>query len=407
MKINPSLNNITQFLSTIDNPQDSFKSIQIAGTNGKGSVCTFIELMYLNYNYKGKLPKDSSIGKYISPHLVSVCERISIDGQEISESEFLELCKDLFGESYDFKNSQFINNNLESKPNPCNLTEFEKLTVIAFEYFKRKNIDIAILEVGLGGKWDATNIISPDHTLATAITNIAMDHMDYLGDTLEKIRKEKEGIIKKNVAHYEAEQIIPQEQHSNHPNGQNGVNFILAKRIFKDLNNYELNSEEEKLIIEEFQNRYQGRFNYETTSKILVDGAHNPAASLKLKEFIEALAKKESIRRKIFIIGILDKDYESILSNMFKGNPGNVLMDDDIVIFTKVNNNRSTEPMLLKTTLESLKADFNNIQISKNLNEALDIASKIQKDLDLIVIFGSLYLAGEYYSKKNYLLNKA
>lgn len=476
MKINPSLNNIVNFLQAIKEPHHSFKAIQIAGTNGKGSVCTFLELMFLNCKQNLGL-RQKHIGKYISPHLVSVCERISVNGVNISEFDFLTLCKELFNESYDFQKSEFmslksghsealgnderlsllsvngdsknerneamedlyckktpfsdfseqglrnderlsllsVNDDSKNERNEAvedlrrGLTEFEKLTVIAFEYFKRQNIDLAILEVGLGGKWDATNCIAPKNTLATAITNISMDHMDYLGNSLEEIRQEKEGIIKQGVTHYDGGHIFStvkvkesNDIYSCKLNGLNGKNFLLAKKIFEDLNSCQLDIDFQRSLIEEFSTKYRARLDYNHKSNILIDGAHNPAAAIELREFVNKL----SINKKIYILGFLDKDYQSILENLFQNSVNGDLSKNSTVIFTKVNNSRSTEPSLLSKSLQKIKSDFQNIILSSSLEEAIEKAYSIKNTNDLLIISGSLYLAGEYYAGEK-LFNKA
>ena len=215
-RINPSLDQIKAALERLSNPQDSFKAIHIAGTNGKGSVCGFLEGFFL---INGIANDSFKVAKYTSPHINSYTERISINGIDILEETYKSLWKELFDENLGLLKDE-------------KLTEFEKITALAFEYFKREEVKIAILEVGLGGRWDATNVIKAENTLLTAITNISYDHMDYLGDTLEKIRSEKEGIKKDGVTHIE---LSPEDRlacDQSNPNSENGENFILASRIW-------------------------------------------------------------------------------------------------------------------------------------------------------------------------------
>ncbi len=170
------LEGISCLMKHLGNPQDSLKFIHVAGTNGKGSVCSFLQNIFTDAGYR--------TGKYTSPNLISVCERISVDGELISENDINRILKGV--ETAANKVKEEI----------CDFpTQFEIWTAAAFCYFKEKNCDIVILETGLGGTHDATNIIKSP--LASVITTIDIDHTEYLGDTIEKIAAEKAGIIKK------------------------------------------------------------------------------------------------------------------------------------------------------------------------------------------------------------------
>ncbi len=171
------LESIECLLKHLDNAQNDLKFIHVAGTNGKGSVCSFLQCIFSKAGYK--------TGKYTSPNLISVCERISIDGKLISESELEKLLKTVE------KAVDCVINELGESP-----TQFEIWTAAGFLYFKEKCCDIVILETGLGGTRDATNIIPPP--IASVITRLDLDHTEYLGNTLEEIATEKAGIIKKH-----------------------------------------------------------------------------------------------------------------------------------------------------------------------------------------------------------------
>lgn len=168
----PGLDNIKHLCQQIGNPQEKFKSIHIAGTNGKGSTCNMLASVLLEAGYK--------VGLFTSPHLKNFTERIRVNGTECSEDyvfNFLQKIKTVI-------NNDFVP------------SFFELTTAMAFDYFSLEKVDIAVIEVGLGGRLDSTNIIHPE---VCAITSISFDHQDLLGDTLEKIAFEKAGIIKKNV----------------------------------------------------------------------------------------------------------------------------------------------------------------------------------------------------------------
>ena len=165
------LERMTELMGLLGNPQNKLKFVHVAGTNGKGSLTALVSSVLTAAGYK--------TGVYTSPHLVSYCERMVIDGVEISEEE-------LFGLAEDVKPAV---DRMEDKP-----TEFELLTAMALLYFARQRCDIVLLEVGLGGRLDATNVISAPE--AAVIMNIGLDHVQILGDTLEKIAWEKAGIVK-------------------------------------------------------------------------------------------------------------------------------------------------------------------------------------------------------------------
>ncbi len=169
--LNNKLDKITAFSERIGNPHTKFKSVHVAGTNGKGSSSHMLSAILQSSGYK--------TGLYTSPHLKSFTERIRIDGQQISEDAVV-----LFVEKY----KALID---EIQP-----SFFEMTVAMAFEYFAEENVDVAVIEVGLGGRLDATNIIEP---LVSLITNISSDHVSILGNSLEEIAGEKAGIIKENV----------------------------------------------------------------------------------------------------------------------------------------------------------------------------------------------------------------
>jgi dihydrofolate synthase / folylpolyglutamate synthase len=168
-----SLDNTLKLDGIFGHPHRNYKTVHVAGTNGKGSVSHLLAAVFQSAGYK--------TGLYTSPHLKDFRERIKIDGQMISEEEVIE-----WVENYAVKNNLW---NIEP-------SFFELTAAMAFDYFSKQKVDIAIIEVGLGGRLDSTNIITPE---VSVITNIGLDHTNLLGDTLEKIAAEKAGIIKSNV----------------------------------------------------------------------------------------------------------------------------------------------------------------------------------------------------------------
>ncbi len=169
----PGLERITKLLELLGNPEKDLKFIQVAGTNGKGSVSKMLSSVLLENGYK--------TGLYTSPFILDFNERIAVDGEMISDSGLAEITS--YVKSFAEK--------MDSSP-----TEFELITAIGLEYFKRQKCDIVVLEAGMGGRFDATNAV--ENTVLSIITGVSLDHTDYLGDTVEKIAWEKAGIIKNN-----------------------------------------------------------------------------------------------------------------------------------------------------------------------------------------------------------------
>lgn len=170
----PGLERIKVLCDALGNPQDSLKFVHVAGTNGKGSFCAMLSNVLKEAGYK--------IGTYTSPYILRFNERIMVSGEPIADNELANICETV-------KNAC---ETMQDKP-----TEFEVITAIGFEYFKRQNCDIVILECGLGGRFDATNIINTP--LLSVITGIDFDHQNFLGNTIKQIAYEKAGIIKSNV----------------------------------------------------------------------------------------------------------------------------------------------------------------------------------------------------------------
>ena len=170
----PGLERVQRLCAAVGDPQNKLKFIHVAGTNGKGSFCAMTDSILRAAGYK--------VGLFTSPYIVEFNERMRIDGQNISNEELCELVQYIkpFADA------------MEDKP-----TEFELITVIAFLYFARHNCDVVVLECGLGGRLDATNVINT--SILSVITGIALDHTSILGDTVEKIAAEKAGIIKKGT----------------------------------------------------------------------------------------------------------------------------------------------------------------------------------------------------------------
>ena len=309
------LDRIKSALEKFGNPQEDLKCIHVAGTNGKGSVCSILDSILREAGYK--------TGLYTSPHIWEYTERIKVCGVEISKE--------------DFSNYVFEISNCG-----IHLTEFEILTVMMFLYFKRKNVDIAILETGLGGRLDATNVI--EHNLCAIITQIDLDHTERLGNTKEKIAFEKAGIIKKNCPvitsmGYEAIKdkademdslfilatpfVRPDFVEALSLKGSHQVeNLALAinaiNYLFKNIN-------DETIIAGLKKVKNPCRFQYFPMENLILDASHNPNGIQALRNNLDDYFPNEKRR---FVFGCLkNKDFAKMMKILFR--------EDDEIYFNE------------------------------------------------------------------------
>lgn len=365
-------------LEYFGNPQETFRSVIIGGTNGKGSVTFYLS------NLANKLTK-LKIGRYTSPHLTSWYERYVIN-EEIPQFKIQRILKDTIRKIKEFE---------KINPQYGPLTVFEIYTIISFLLFKEEKVDIALLEVGMGGRLDATNVVSSKNTICSVITNISLEHTQYLGETIEKIAFEKGGIIKENnhvitSAENEALKIINNIANENHSRlihvdtnkikSYKEKNIEIALKVWEFIS-VELNIKEQNINKKEFLRRleFPGRFQLIKEYNLLLDGAHNPAGAKELRNLLEMNFNNKRI---IYIIGILDKDYKSFIDNLS--------LENNNVICTEPKSPRSTK----KEELESyVKEKGSSAETANNLKEAINKA--FNKEHNIIVITGSLYLVGE------------
>lgn len=375
-RIDLSLERVKSCLSYLGNPQKRFKSVLIGGTNGKGSVTYYLSQLASGFT-------GLKIGRYISPHLISWNERFVINEKPV-ESSLLERVSETVVE----KIKQF-----EEKSN-ISLTEFEIYTIIAFYLFAQEKVEIAFLEIGMGGRLDATNVVDSEDVLCSIITNISFDHMEYLGNTIEEIAYEKAGIIKENNYVISAADKLALEVISDKAKKSNSkllaidtsdCGFYKDKNIKLALAAWDLISSRIGNVragnYKEFLNSLQfpGRFQFFEDQKILLDGAHNPSAAAELRKLIE---NKFGNKKIIYIIGMLDKDYKSFICNL--------LPENSYVVCTEPDSNRKTSKELISDCV--LKSGSKAVTAS-SLMSAIELARK--KEHDIIVITGSLYLVGE------------
>lgn len=344
------LSSITELLSRLGDPQEDLYIIHVAGTNGKGSICTFLEMLYRE---EGK-----RVGRYISPTIHEYLERFQINGEYMAENVFAEILTRVDKVIADMRNDG------------CELpTAFEIETAIAFLYFAAENVDVVILEVGMGGREDATNVIKKP--ACSIFSNIGMDHMQFLGDTLEHIAYEKAGIIKRGcpVVCYPGDEraieVLRDEFRKVNCEGESAENNtdsisvgslegnkngVWGEFSVSDTSQLEILSEtldgsifiykgdeysislagryqiynaitaiDAKLMLDGHlikealaKARWEGRFNKICDNPVFIkDGAHNVQGVEALKE---SLNMHFTNTRFIFIIGVLrDKEYEKMM----------------------------------------------------------------------------------------------
>ncbi|MBN2880694.1 bifunctional folylpolyglutamate synthase/dihydrofolate synthase [Candidatus Woesearchaeota archaeon] len=360
------LENINELLEKLDNPQNKYKTIHVAGTNGKGSVCAILTQILIDNGYK--------VGTYNSPHLIDFEERIRINNIPIKKTELAKLTTKI-------------------KPKITNHTFFEVTTALAFKYFEEQKIDIGIIEVGMGGRLDATNTIIPEISI---ITNISLEHTEHLGDKIEKITYEKAGIIKPNVPvvtgtkdiALKVIKLISKKRKSKlyTPKESNLKTSLLGKFQKQNLSlaieaikilqkkGFKINRINDSLQKVKWPGRMQ---KYEN---ILFDCAHNPDGVKKLTEELKQIKYKNLI----LVTGIMkDKD----ITHMIK--PLEKLANKTILTQPKL-------PRAAKTSELKSFLDKDSIQIP-NVKKAIEKAKFLAKKDDLILITGSIFTIGEAF----------
>ncbi len=390
------------------NPQKSFSSVHIAGTKGKGSIANFIASMLTESGFR--------TGLYTSPHIKNVRERIKINDKMISESDFvLEASK--------------IKHVLKTKKMKFKPTFFEMMTILAFNYFKQKKIDFGVIETGLGGRLDATNIINP---LISVISPVSYDHMHILGKSLRSIAREKSAIIKKNVVCVSAPQkkavleIIKKKCKASNAElilvGKNIKNEEIScndkKEVFnikgilgtykacssRLLGSHQIRNACSAVAIAEalikqnkkikpgdikrgiFKTRNYGRCEViRRKPYVVLDGAQNAASARALKETIKRNFRYNKL---ILVLGVSKKkDTSGICREL-------VPLADEIIL-TRAKTDRALQPVLIKKFIKN-----KGTIITGSVPEAMEKAIKLANFDDLIVVTGSLYIIGEIDAKK-------
>lgn len=395
-----TLKNIGKLLEEFDNPQDKIKVIHVAGTNGKGSTCNFLA---------NTLSKTSKVGLFISPFMEDMRESITINGEKISEKDFIhyiELFKPILNklDEEGFKN-----------------TYFEVLTAIMYKYFYDKNVDVAVVEVGMGGTLDSTNIIKKP--IASVIATISMDHVGILGNTIEEIAMNKAGIIKENAPVF----LYPKDENlfklfKKVADEKSAPLYTFKKEDVKikslsenendfDFKNYKniktsligihqlYNASLAIMVLNHFKNEFnlteeiikQGIYTSHNSGRlqmisenprILIDGSHN-------KEAMDALIESLKVfKYDKLIVGfsmLKDKDYNYAIQSLSK-------LADKFIITEIKDNERAFNLNDLEKEVKKVRKDV--VAIS-DFHDAFLYTKSIANKNDLVLWCGSLYLVRE------------
>lgn len=400
---------IKAFLENIGSPHRNLKVIHIAGTNGKGSTVSFI---------KDILKEDYRVGSFVSPHLITYCDRIKIGDKEISQEDFAEL-----GEFIIEKEKDIV-----EEYGDLNLFEF--LTIMAIIYFEREGVDLAILEVGMGGRADSTNIFTSREKLISLITSISMDHMEYLGDTIEEIADAKAGIIQEDglvvTTNRDPNILGVIEKEAREKSVELFYTKDLESEILRsDLKGIDfklkLDGEEEdfqltqigdyqvenaigaiyalyllnkrgilKISLDDIKERiktstWKGRMEIVSRDPLIIlDGAHNFDG---IKRLVESLDNFKFKKLHLIMSILADKEHKKMLEE--------ISSYTDEVVFVNLDYKRGTSP-------EELSREASEYGLKgqvMTIDEALDYYKNSYQDGDLILITGSLYFVSEARSK--------
>ncbi len=400
----PGLGNIRNLCEKLGNPQDDLQFVHIAGTNGKGSVLAYVSTILKAAGYK--------VGRYVSPTIFEYRERIQINNHSITKKSLCEYVERMKGICEELVQ--------EGKPHP---TPFEVETAMAFDYFKEQGCNIVVMETGMGGRLDATNII--ENTLVAVLVSISMDHMQFLGKNLTAIATEKAGIIKKGchvvtagqeqevlqvidekASEFSAPVTVAKEENAKKVRfglekqrfdygqlknleitltGKHQItNAVLALEVVQALQQKGYTVSEKALRTGLKETSWPGRFTVLSKKPyFVVDGAHNEDAAKKLADSIEFYFTN---RRIIYIMGILrDKDYEKII-NLTHG------YADQILTVATPNQARTMSAYELATQVAKV---HQNVTAVDSLEEAVEMAYLLAGKEDVIIAFGSLSFTGK------------
>lgn len=383
--VKPGLSRIKKLLAFLGNPERQIPVIHIAGTNGKGSVTLFTSQALLACNYR--------VGTYLSPHLIKYNERFLLNGQEISNQNFAKCFNLVQAQARKIKG----------------ITEFEILTAMAWVFFKEQNVDIAVMETGLGGRYDATNVCK---TICSIITPISFDHESILGNTLEKIAWEKAGIIKNGVPIISASQepealavLVKTAEELEAPlqivgnaikfnlellGEHQKYNAALAIAALQALQKYKIYIPRRLMLNGIAQTRIPGRIEIAAKKPLtILDVAHNPQAFANL---LQVVKKIYPFRRIVLIMGLLRRKNLARIMQELKNQVDLLvpvtLKAEEVFSAAEIAQAARKNKIAVLDKFQDLRAAY------------LWMQKKAQKQ-NLIVIAGSFYLVGEYYKKFN------
>lgn len=402
--INLGLARIEKLLELMDHPERKFKTIHVAGTNGKGSTTAMVASILTASGIK--------TGMYTSPHLAEYTERMIVNGQEISPSEFAQAIE---------YTSKFVGKIVtQGFDHP---TEFEVLTAAAFYYFAMCGVEYAVIEVGLGGLLDSTNVLQPE---VSVITNVTLDHTDKCGSTIGEIANHKSGIIKqgtpvitaargqaldivKSIAHEKSAlcyvygedfsgrfiameekcQKIVVKRNGDNKIGEFAVNLLGGHQVencaVAVMTAVVLGENEKRISLSAMKNgllqvRWPGRFEVLTGQPtIIIDGAHNPDGARVLRENLDQFYGDKEI---VFLLGILqDKDVKTIVKTLIR--------PKDKVVVVAPMSERAGKP---EVVAREIKGEF--VETAVSIKEGLERAKALAGTESVLCIAGSLYLVG-------------
>ncbi len=394
---------IENLLKKLGNPQDKFKSIHVGGTSGKGSTCFYISRLLIE--------KGFSVGLHISPHLIYVGERMQINGENIPVGRLLELANEI-GPVVD---------DIKSKQPHLAPSYFEILVAMSFLYFAFEKVDFAVVEVGLGGRLDATNVLRPK---ITVITNVGLDHTEILGDTVEKIAKEKAGIIKndvpiltgasgkalkviENVAKKRNAQLIKINTQNNLIMGKTdafgyvsepyytfrhaGSSFVSKNQNLALLTVLGLGIKlDGRTVKKAFDRGYIGRFEH-ISDMVVVDGAHNTD---KVRALVDVLGTQYSSAKVSLVLAFKSgKNWKQMVDILFKNLRVKLAVATQYFASTDMGKGSAVDPKEIASYIQDVYGQ--PVTVRDNSQEAVFETVSKKSVGDLVLVTGSLYLVGE------------
>jgi dihydrofolate synthase/folylpolyglutamate synthase len=383
------LDNIRALLARLGNPHQAYRSIHIAGTNGKGSVTAMVDTVLRRAGYRS--------ARYTSPHLVDLSERFVIDGRPVSTDEMRRSAADV---------RTVIESMLSDGALPARPTFFEATTAMAFDMFRNARVQFAVIEVGLGGRLDSTNVIDP---VVTAITSIDFDHQQYLGNTLGAIAGEKAGIVKPGVpvvvgeVEPEAYDVIARIAR------ERGAELIQSRQRARDYGPLKLglrgdhqvaNADVALGVLEALERggveigadairdglasvTWPGRLDHRRLAdgrEVVLDAAHNPAGARALASYVRSLGDAKPT----LVFGAMrDKDVDGMLTVL--------LPEVARVVVTKPSNPRSADPDELAARIRKLAPSL-DVSVVSSPHDAVAVATRSSP---LTIVAGSIFLLGD------------